>query len=269
VDDLRARERPAGVARLSRAAGDRGVPPAARSGWATVAAQPGEATATGPGPRRGPPPPRPATLAVRGWPRTRCPPRHRQRARRPTVPLGVVHARAEAPPAGPDPREGGWLTTGAVHTTAEARERLAWSACRWGGSLAEHFAQWRSPRSPPVGNGRAPPAGSAALERVAWRMFSATMRSRAVPEVPCPGLVEREAWPALSCAIPRTPLPPATPPSLRQAVHWLAQLGGCLARRGDGDPGATVVWTGFQHLTDLTPMYCIMRPAPLKRRKYG
>jgi hypothetical protein len=104
---------------------------------------------------------------------------------------------------------------------------------------------------------------------IAWRIFSATMLSRAVPDVPCAALLALEEWQALYCAIHRTPMPPETPPSLRQAVHWIAQLGGFLARRGDGEPGATVLWKGFQHLTDLTTMYCIMRPAAPKRKKYG
>lgn len=104
---------------------------------------------------------------------------------------------------------------------------------------------------------------------VAWRLFYATMLSRAVPDVPCTVLLDLEEWQALYCTIHRTPTPPATPPPLRQAVHWIARLGGFLARRGDAEPGATVLWKGFQHLTDLTTMYCIMRPLPPKRKKYG
>ena len=72
------------------------------------------------------------------------------------------------------------------------------------------------------------------------------MPSRAGPDVPCTALLAREEWQALYGAIHRTPTPPETPPSLRQAVHWIAQLGGFLARRGDGEPGATVVWKGCQ-----------------------
>jgi len=104
---------------------------------------------------------------------------------------------------------------------------------------------------------------------IAWRIFYATMLSRAVPDVPCTALLELEEWQALYCALHRTPTPPETPPPLRQAVCWIAQLGGFLARRGDGAPGATVLWKGFQHLADLTAMYCIMRQAAPKRKKYG
>jgi hypothetical protein len=31
----------------------------------------------------------------------------------------------------------------------------------------------------------------------------------------------------------------------------LAQLGGCFARRGDGEPGITAIWQGDQRLHDF------------------
>jgi hypothetical protein len=119
--------------------------------------------------------------------------------------------------------------------------------------------------------------GSAAgLERcltlysvIAWRIFYATMLSRTVPDIPCTVLLELEEWQALYCTIHRTPTPPDTPPSLRQAIHWIAQLGGFLAHRKAGEPGVTVLWKGFQHLLDLTIMYHIMRSPPDEAKKCG
>jgi hypothetical protein len=42
--------------------------------------------------------------------------------------------------------------------------------------------------------------------------------------------------------------PPAQPPPLRDTVRALAQLGGFLARAGDGEPGIKSLWQGYQRL---------------------
>ena len=73
-------------------------------------------------------------------------------------------------------------------------------------------------------------------------------------------------WQALYCAIHKTPTPPATPPTLRQAVRWIAQLGGFLGRTSDGEPGVQVLWRGFQRLHDLTLMFEVFSPLPRTRK---
>jgi hypothetical protein len=137
VYDLLVRERPRGVDLLLRAAWDRCVTQPEHYVWATVAAQPIAATCTGQVPRRGSQPARTATLAVRWCPLTLCPPRHRKREGLPVVPVWAVQALEETPPAGADPIEWLLLTTCAVHTVAEALERVDWYACRWGIEISQ------------------------------------------------------------------------------------------------------------------------------------
>ena len=48
------------------------------------------------------------------------------------------------------------------------------------------------------------------------------------------------------------PRPPRRPPTLQQAVRWIAQLGGFLARRSDGEPGPILVWRGLRELHAIT-----------------
>ena len=74
--------------------------PAERYVWATVAAQPVAATPTVQVPRRGPQPPRTATLAVRWCPLTLCPPRTASASGWPPVPLWAVQALRRRPPLG-------------------------------------------------------------------------------------------------------------------------------------------------------------------------
>lgn len=59
-------------------------------------------------------------------------------------------------------------------------------------------------------------------------------------------------WQALWCAHHRQSTPPKQPPTVTQAVRWIAQLGGFLARKSDGYPGAMTLWTGLQRLADLS-----------------
>ena len=86
------------------------------------------------------------------------------------------------------------------------------------------------------------------------------MLARAVPDMPCSVLLDLDEWQALYCAIHQCPTPPEEPPSLGQAVRWIAQLGGFVGRRRRDQPGTETLWRGFQHLMDLTKMYRIMRP---------
>jgi Transposase Tn5 dimerisation domain len=105
--------------------------------------------------------------------------------------------------------------------------------------------------------------GSAAgLERalslyrvVAWWVLYATLLARLTPEIPCTVLLELEEWQTLYCAIHTTTTPPATPPTLGQAVRWIAQLAGFLGRTGDGDPGPLLIWQGLGRLLAMTEIF--------------
>ena len=184
--------------------------------------------------------------------------------------LWAVQALEEHPPASGEPIEWRLLTTGTVQTTADALERLDWYACR-GGIEVWHQGLKSGCRldARQLESAARRRRGLARYRVLAGRVLSAVLRSRAMPEAPCTALWAPEAWQALSGAIHITATRPATPPTLREAVPWIGRLGGFLARRGDGEPGGTVWWKGFQHLTDLTTMYGSMRPPPPPQKHVG
>jgi len=95
---------------------------------------------------------------------------------------------------------------------------------------------------------------------IAWRILYATMLARVVPDIACSAILNQDEWPALYCRIHHSPTPPATAPPLRQAVQWIAKLGGFIGRASDGEPGTQTLWKGFQELIPLTEMYRIMKP---------
>jgi hypothetical protein len=181
----------------------------------------------------------------------------------PEVVLWAVQVREVEPPAEGQPIEWLLLTTVAVDRVEDAIERVQWYACRWGVEV------WHRILKSGCRIEARQLATGARLERcltlysvLAWRVFYAIMLARAVPELPCDVLLALEEWQALYCAIHHCPTPPDSPPTLGEAVGWIAQLGGFVGRRRRDQPGAETLWRGFQHLTDLTRMYRIMRSAP-------
>jgi len=258
--DVLAAPRPVGVDLLRRAAWHRCVTTPQRSVWDTVAVQPVAAQLVLHVPRRGAQPARQATLARRFCPLPLFPPKPRKAERLPGVDLWVVQVGEVAPPAEAEPLAWLVLTPGAGESVDEALARVQWSACRWGIEVWHRIVKsgWRLEARQCQKAERFHRA--LALYRVlAWRIFYATMLARAVPDVPCSVLLDPDEWQALYCAIHRVPTPPEEPPTLGQAVNWIAQLGGFVGRRRRDRPGAEVMWRGFQHLGDLTMMYCIMR----------
>jgi hypothetical protein len=43
------------------------------------------------------------------------------------------------------------------------------------------------------------------------------------------------------------------------AVGWIAQLGGFLGRKSDGEPGITTIWRGWQRLQDIAATWYLVR----------
>jgi hypothetical protein len=263
VYDLFLLDRPSGVDLLVRAAQDRKVDHPERYLWAAMTTAAVAATVSVHMGARAGHAARDATVQVRWRQVTLRPPNSRQREKLPTITVWAVWAVEPHPPPGVEPIEWLLLTTVPIKTADDALERLEWYACRSGSEV------WHKV----VKSGcRIEDRQLETAERlircltlysvIAWRILYATMLARAVPDVPCTVLLDADEWQGLYCRIHRVALAPEQPPTLRQAVRWIAQLGGFLGRKGDGEPGVSVLWKGFQHLVDVTAMYRIMRPAP-------
>lgn len=261
VYDVLAAARPAGVDLLIRASWDRCVRGPERYVWATVAAQPVVAHLQLHVPRRGLQAARDAILALRFCPMTLCPPRHRQREGLPAVTLWAVQVQEVESPADIEPIEWLLLTTVGVDTVDDATERVQWYSCRWGIEVWQRILKSGCRiEARQLASGERLQRCLTLYSVIAWRIFYATMLARAVPDLPCSVLLDLDEWQALYCAIHQCPTPPTEPPSLEQAVRWIAQLGGFVGRRRCDQPGTETLWRGFQHLMDLTKMYRIMRP---------
>jgi hypothetical protein len=80
------------------------------------------------------------------------------------------------------------------------------------------------------------------------RLMHVAYLARAHPDLPATEVFSPEEVEALHIRVTKT-LPPAAPvPTLREGVRMLGKLGGHLGRKGDGEPGVTVLWRGWTSL---------------------
>ena len=87
---------------------------------------------------------------------------------------------------------------------------------------------------------------------VAWRVMAMTIAAREYPELPVSIWLEEAQWQTLVCQVKNTPILPKQCPTVKEAVLWIAKLGGFLARKGDGQPGPICLWRGLRRLKDMT-----------------
>ena len=264
IFDLFAAARPAHSELLIRATHNRALTGDAGYLWTAIRAQPVAGTQVVDVPARGGQPARQATVSVRYTTLEIKPPRHHpERATLAPTALQVVLAEETAPPRGSTPLRWLLLTTLPVPSLAAAQECVQWYRYRW---LIEryHYVLKSGCRVEALQLRTA-----ARLERalatycvVAWRLLWLTYEARQAPERSASAVLRPSEWQALYCRMQGTRTPPTAAPSLQQAVRWIAQLGGFLGRRGDGDPGVQTLWRGWCRLQDLAAMWDLCHGSP-------
>lgn len=153
------------------------------------------------------------------------------------------------------------LTTCRVDSFDNAIEKLGWYAKRW--CIEIYHRTLKSGckiEERQLGSAIRIEACLAIDMVVAWRIYHLTKLGREVPDVPCTVFFEEAEWIALTAFITKNPVPPAQPPSLRQAIRMVSSLGGFLGRKGDGEPGTQSLWLGLQRLDDITATAKIYNP---------
>jgi hypothetical protein len=194
-----------------------------------------------------------ATLTVRTTTlELQPPPTHRERERLEPVSLQVILAVEDNPPPRVEPVSWLLLTTLAVGGFEDVVQLLRWYSYRW---LIEryHFVLKSGCRLEQLQleTGERIQRALATYTIVAWRLLWITYLARYHPDTPADTVLASHEWQALYCTIHKTPLPPPSPPSLRTCVRWIAQLGGFLGRKHDGEPGVKTIWQGLRRLHDI------------------
>jgi hypothetical protein len=252
---------------LVRASWDRRVEHPENHLWAFLESQSVSEQLTITVPRKDKQPVRQAELSVRYAEVTLHPPHRPKPSELAPITLWAVLAHEDHPPEGVEAVSWLLLTSVPVNSFQEACERIQWYSCRW---LIEIYHKILK-------------SGCRVEERqfdtaeniqrylavddvVAWRVLYLTMVGRETPDMPCTAIFEAQEWQSLYCFIHKTNTPPDEPPSLKQVTRWIAQLGGFLGRKSDGDPGVTVLWRGLQRLHDIAEFWSIFHlPSPDSR----
>lgn len=81
---------------------------------------------------------------------------------------------------------------------------------------------------------------------VAWRIGLLMRLGRVYPDWDAEQCFSPEEWQAAWIVARKKP--PSKTPTLRQALHMMAALGGFLGRKGDGEPGVKSLWLGLQRV---------------------
>jgi len=232
--------------------------------WDTLKAQPVQGRIEVSVPARNQQPARVARLTVRFTSVKLPPPQHLDKNLEP-VEFDAVLVWEEQPPAGVEaPIQWLLLTTVPVSSLADAIERIEWYRLRW--QIEVYHKVLKS-------GCRVEQAQLATKERllpyialcsiIAFRLFWMTMVARHDPDAPATVVLADHEWQALYAFHHKTNVLPEQPPSVAQVTTWIAQLGGFLARKSDGFPGVTVIWRGWQRLSDITSSWLVFHSYPL------
>ena len=203
---------------------------------------------------------RQATVSVRFCTVTLRPPWRPQQKKLPPVTLTAILVREENPPADiKEPIEWLLLTNTPVTDFDQAVQVIEWYCCRWQIEIFHKIIK----SGCRVEDCRLQTAARlknyiALMCVVAWRLQWLTYINRTDPLSPCTTILTTIEWQALYMRIHKTSVLPKTIPSTHQAIRWIAQLGGFLGRKSDGEPGIVVIWRGWKRLQDLAATWALM-----------
>jgi hypothetical protein len=177
-----------------------------------------------------------------------------------SVSVNVILAKEVSPPLEEKPLCWLLITTLPITTFDDALQYVDWYSFRW---LIERFhyvlksgCKIEELQLEKMNRLR---RAIATYSIIAWRMLQITYESRKNTKALANKVLEKQEWEALYCIIHKTSMPPKDIPTLHEAVHWIAKLGGFLGRKSDGEPGVKVIWRGFSKLYNYADMWLLLR----------
>ena len=211
-------------------------------------------------PRRDDRPARTAQLTVRFARLTVLPPA-RLRGQHAPQQVNFILAEEAEPPAGVAAVRWILATTLSIDSLEDAAQAIGWYVLRW------RIERFHYVLKSGCGMEKLELETVARLQRalatfslVAWRLLWLTYAARENPDASCEIVWSAPHWQLLYCLVHKNASLPETTPTLQQTVRWVAQLGGFLGRRHDGQPGVKTLWRGMQRLHDVLDALPLLLP---------
>ncbi len=178
-----------------------------------------------------------------------------------TVTLSIVHVYEINSPEGIEPIEWYLATSMGIVGLDAAVEKVNWYIHRWKIERF-HYILKSGCEIEKLQNRTAERIQKLILvySIISVRILGMTYLARQCPDEPCTMFLEDEEWKVLYCIANRTSTASQTVPTIKEAVSYLAKLGGFLGRKGDGEPGAKVIWKGLNELHTVLKHYKFLSP---------
>lgn len=202
---------------------------------------------------------RTATVEVRTVQVTIKPPQKRGKAKDSAaiepMTVNIIAATEKNPPEGAEAISWVLLTNLSVKDFDSAAEKIEWYGKRWGietwhkilksGCKVEDCLLETADRLKRY---------LALLSIIGFRLMHITYIARAKPDAPSTDVFTGEEVEALHIRVKKARPPEDKTPTLRETVRMIGCLGGHLGRKGDGEPGITVMWRGLMRLCEDVEM---------------
>jgi IS4 transposase len=151
------------------------------------------------------------------------------------------------PPAGTQPVVWRLLTNRVASTLEDACELIDWYRARW--EIEMFFSVLKvglQVENLQLGDTKKLQTALALYMVIAWRINRLMRLGRTLPDLPADLLFEADEWRA-AFILNKKP-PPKAVPMANTVIRLIAQLGGFLGRKGDGEPGAKTLWLGMRDI---------------------
>ena len=150
------------------------------------------------------------------------------------------------------------LTNIPVETYEQAIEKIKWYCLRW--KIEEFHKVLKSGfcvEKCRLGTASRLICYLTIMSILSWRILYMMLLSRTNPHLPCTVILTENEWKPLFFKMSRNQPCSNSPPTIKDVVNWIAQLGGFLNRNKDQEPGMIVIWRGWKRFFDIIDGYSL------------